>query len=185
MDLKESYKAMLKGPIWDMQKIILKLNWWGCWAHARRRFFEAQKEYPKAVSLVLRIIGWIYETEALSDSHKLSAERWAYHRKKFYPRKLYWLKKVAIGLRSKVLPKSGLGKAYDYLIIYWEPLVAHIELGENRINNNLIENAIGHLRLAKRIGFLSVTPMLAKYLPLYTRCGILSVKRYRSPGMHA
>ena len=92
----------------------------------------------------------MYETEALMDSHKLSAERRAYHRKKFYPRKLYWLKKVVIGLRAKVLPKSGLGKASDYMLKYWEPLVAHIEHGETRIDNNLVENAIRPSAIGKK-----------------------------------
>ena len=44
-----------------------------------------------------------------------------------------------IGLRAKVLPKSGLGKACDYMLKYWEPLVAHIEHGETRIDNNLVK----------------------------------------------
>jgi transposase len=127
-----------------------EVKWVGCWAHARRKFFEAKSEDPKAVAFVLRIIGWMYETEALMDSHKLSAERRAYHRKKFYPRKLYWLKKVVIGLRAKVLPKSGLGKASDYMLKYWEPLVAHIEHGETRIDNNLVENAIRPSAIGKK-----------------------------------
>ena len=67
------------------------------------------------------------------------------------------------------MPKSGLGKAYDYLLKYWVLLVAHIELGETRIIRTLLKMQLGYLRLAKRIGFLSVTPMLAKDLLLYTR----------------
>ena len=65
-----------------------EVKWVGCWAYARRKFFEAENEDLKAVALVLKIIGWMYETEALMDRHKLRADRRAYHRNKFYPRKL-------------------------------------------------------------------------------------------------
>ena len=55
-----------------------------------------------------------------------------------------------IGLRAKVLPKSGLGKACDYMLKCWEPLVAHIEHGETRIDNNLVENAIRPSAIGKK-----------------------------------
>jgi len=51
-----------------------EVKWVGCWVHARRNFFEAESEEPIVVAFVLRIIGGMYETEALMDSHKLSAE---------------------------------------------------------------------------------------------------------------
>jgi len=57
---------------------------------------------------------------------------------------------VAIGLRGKVLSKSGLGKACDYTLKYWEPLVAYIEYGETRIDNNLVENAIRPYAIGKK-----------------------------------
>ncbi len=112
----------------------------GCWAHARRKFFEAESENPKAVRFVLRIIGWLYECEARWDEHKLTASNRRRHRQKHYTRPLYWLHKVALGLRQQALPKSGLGKACDYLLRNWEPLTKHLELGETRIDNNLVEN---------------------------------------------
>ena len=127
-----------------------EVKWVRCRVHARRKFFEAESEDPKVVAFILRIIGWIYETEALMDCHKVSAERRAYHRKKFYPRNLYSLKKVAIALRAKVLPKSGFGKACDNMLKYWEPLVAHIQYEETRIDNNLVKNAIRSSAIGKK-----------------------------------
>jgi transposase len=44
--------------------------------------------------------------------------------------------------RSRVLPKSTLGKACDYLLGQWAPLIAHLHHGESRLDNNLVENAI-------------------------------------------
>ena len=36
------------------------------------------------------------------------------------------------------------------MLKYWEPLAAHIKLGETRINNNLIENAIRPSAIGKK-----------------------------------
>jgi transposase len=124
--------------------------WVGCWAHARRKFFEAEGENPKAVRFVLRIIGWLYEAEARWDEHQLSPQRRQAHRQRHYPRPLYWLKKVAIGLRERMPPKSGLAKACDYLLRYWTPLTAHLAHGETRLDNNLIENAIRPSAIGKK-----------------------------------
>lgn len=127
-----------------------EVTWVGCWAHARRRFFEAERESPKAVRFVLRIIGWLYECEARWDENKLTHSNRKRHRQKHYPRKLYWLKKVVLGLRERALPKSDLGKACDYLLRYWVPLTAHLDHGETRLDNNLIENAIRPSAIGKK-----------------------------------
>jgi len=52
------------------------------------------------------------------------------------------LKRLAVWARSRVLPKSTLGKACDYLLSQWAPLIAHLHHGESRLDNNLVENAI-------------------------------------------
>jgi len=122
----------------------------GCWAHARRKFFESESENPRAVAFVLRIIGWLYECEAKWDENELTVSNRKRHRQKHYRRPLYWLHKVVVGLRQKVLPKSGLGKACDYLLRNWEPLTRHLELGETRLDNNLVENAIRPSAIGKK-----------------------------------
>ena len=127
-----------------------EVTWLCCWAHARRKFFEAECESPKAVHFVLRIIGWLYECEAQWDENNLTISNRQRHRQKHYPRKLYWLKKVVIGLRARTLPKSGLGKACDYLLRFWTPLTAHLAHGETRLDNNLIENAIRPSAIGKK-----------------------------------
>src|SRR5450432_199104 len=127
-----------------------EVTWEGCWAHARRKFFEAQSEAPKAARLILRIIGWLYQAEARWDQHPLTPAQRKVHRERYYTRPLYWLKKVALGLRERALPKSALGKACDYLLRSWAPLTAHLQHGETRLDNNLIENAIRPSAIGKK-----------------------------------
>jgi hypothetical protein len=88
-----------------------EVTWLACWAHCRRRYYAAKDESPKAVRFVLRLIGWLYECEQLWA--KLPETELRRHRSKYYPRKLYWLKKVVTGLRARALPKTGIYKACD------------------------------------------------------------------------
>jgi hypothetical protein len=152
--LIDGFKGILQSDMYGAYESYARehpeITWVGCWAHARRKFFEAERENPKAVRLILLIIGWLYECEALWDENKLTASNRKRHRKKHYTRKLYWLKKIALGLRQRVLPKSGLGKACDYLLKYWEPLTRHLEHGETRLDNNLVENAIRPSAIGKK-----------------------------------
>lgn len=96
------------------------------------------------------IVGWLYECEAKWDEHNLTASNRRRHRQKLYPRPLYWLKKLATGIRERMPPKSGLAKACDYLLRYWQPLTAHLEHGETRLDNNLVENAIRPSAIGKK-----------------------------------
>lgn len=152
--LIEGYQGILQSDGYGAYEAYAKqhagVTWVACWAHARRKFFEAEKEWPKAVRVVLLIIGWLYECEVCWDENKLNAAQRQRHRAKHYPRKLYWLKKVATGMRERVPPKSGLGKACDYLLRYWGALSAHVDHGETRLDNNLVENAIRPSAIGKK-----------------------------------
>ena len=152
--LIEGYRGILQSDGYGAYEAHVRehpeVTWVACWAHARRKFFEAEGEHPKAVRLILLIIGWLYECEALWDKHDLTPADRRRHRLKHYPRRLYWLKKLAVGLRERVLPKSALGRACDYLLRYWAPLTAHLEHGETRLDNNLVENAIRPSAIGKK-----------------------------------
>src|SRR5690606_4888947 len=116
--LIEGYQGILQSDGYGAYEAHAKehpeVTWVACWAHARRKFFEAEREWPKAVRLILMIISWLYECEAQYDEHHLTPAQRARHRRKYYPRPLYWLKKVTTGVRERVPPRSGLGKACDY-----------------------------------------------------------------------
>lgn len=118
--------------------------WLGCWAHARRKFFEAQSQSPRITKAALRLIGRMYRREREWDNQKLEA--WQRARERAKPeglaRTMQALKRLAIRVRQQVLPKSKLGQACDYLLNQWEPLMNHQHYGESRLDNNLVENAI-------------------------------------------
>src|SRR5208283_1395784 len=71
-------------------------------------------------------------------------------RQAHFARSLKWLHQLAQTLRERALPKSQLGKACDYLLAHWKPLTAHLQHGETRLDNNLIENAIRPSAIGKK-----------------------------------
>lgn len=126
------------------------ITWVACWAHCRRRFFESQSEHPKAAALILRLIGQLYQKEREWDAERVSIEQRRELRQLHFAQPLRWLKRITLGLRERVLPKSGLGKACDYLLGHWTPLTAHLDHGETKLDNNLVENAIRPSAIGKK-----------------------------------
>jgi transposase len=123
--------------------------WIGCWAHARRKFFEAAAERPRTATIILRLIGRLYQLEHQWDEENVGEARAAL-RTKHFARPLYWLRRLALALRTKVLPKSGLGQACTYLLNQWQPLTTHLQHSQTRLDNNAVENAIRPSALGKK-----------------------------------
>jgi transposase len=130
--------------------------WVGCWAHARRKFIEAQGENPKAARVALKLSGRLYRLEREWDEADLAAGRErdvaerARLRARHHERTLRWLHALALALRERARPKSGLGVASGYLLSQWTPLSRHVEHGQTRLDNNLVENAIRPTAVGKK-----------------------------------
>jgi transposase len=125
--------------------------WVGCWAHARRKFNEAQPEAPQATRVILKLIAGMYRLERRWDEDAVTdpAAR-ARLRTSHFARTLTWLNRITVAERKKARPQSLLGKACDYLLTYWDPLTAHLRYGITRLDNNLIENAIRPSAIGKK-----------------------------------
>ena len=123
--------------------------WVGCWAHARRKFFEAAHERPKTAHRVLRLVAQLYRLERTRDETQVGDQRAAL-RQKHFARPLYWLRRLAVVLQRKVLPQSGLGQACAYRLDHWTPLTTHLKHSQTRLDNNLVENAIRPSAIGKK-----------------------------------
>jgi len=151
--LLEGYRGLLQSDGYEAYPSFAReregVVWLGCWAHARRYFFEAAAEKPRTAERILRTIAQLYRLERQWDEAEVGAGRAAL-RQKHFARPLYWLRKLAVALRARVLPKSGLGRACAYLLDHWEPLTAHLRYSESRLDNNLVENAIRPSAIGKK-----------------------------------
>lgn len=146
--LTDDYVGLLQSDGYDAYASYARSHpavaWLGCWAHARRYFFEAQSDHPRVAKAALRLIGRMYRREREWDEQKLEpAERTRERAKpEGLARTMTSLHRLALRVRQTVRPKSTLGKACDYLLSQWAPLVAHLQHGQSRLDNNLVENAI-------------------------------------------
>ena len=124
----------------------------GCWAHARRKFYEARDQAPTQAGFILRQIGHLYKIEArlrdakagpmLREAVRSSQSRLIYRR---IERTLTHLKKA-----GRYLPRSSMGKAIDYALSNFPLLGVYIGDGRVEIDNNLVENSIRPTAIGKK-----------------------------------
>ncbi len=113
-----------------------------CLTHARRKFAELEKVYPKACGYALDRIGEIYRHEAAAREMS-DEERLAYHRKHSLPI-MSELKEWMEGefREKRVEPNSSLGKAMAYFQNHYEKLAQFCHVAGAPIDNNVAEQAL-------------------------------------------
>lgn len=116
----------------------------GCWAHARRKFVEAQKAQPNnktgKTNWALNHIQKLYRIES-AIKEKTALEKQDTRQEKALPLLndfKTWLDKSA----SQVPPKSTMGQAIAYCLNQWQKLIRYIDDGHLNIDNNRAERAI-------------------------------------------
>ena len=146
----------------------------GCWAHARR-YFEKALDYNEAnASHVMILIQKLYDIERKATLLKLDPdERKNLRLEESHP----ILNEIGtyIAVQSRIeLPKSPLGKAYDYCLNRWNTLLDYLKDGNLQIDNNLIENAIRPLALGRKnylfAGSHDAANNIAMYYSFFATC---------------
>ena len=126
----------------------------GCFAHARRKFVEAQKVAPSkkgATSKADMAVSFIKKLYAIENKIKdLSPEkRLAIRQRESVPQleKLKnWLDKSLV----TTLPKGKTGMALSYLAKNWNKLTLYVEDERLNIDNNTVENAIRPFAIGRK-----------------------------------
>jgi transposase len=119
-----------------------------CWAHARRKFFEAQGSSAEKSGHVLQKIGLLYDVErTLREAKASPGERARVRREEAGP-VLEDLKTWLEADRS--LPKSPFGKATAYALTRWKELTRYVGEGRLEIDNNLVENQVRPVALGRK-----------------------------------
>lgn len=126
----------------------------GCFAHARRKFFEAIKILPKEKQPETEAYWFIQQIRALYQIERsiktLSAEqRYQQRQLKSLPI-LNLIQQRMQDLISSVPPSTLLGKALHYLNNEWPYLIRFIDFGELHIDNNLCEQTIRPFVLGRK-----------------------------------
>jgi len=150
----------------------------GCWAHVRRKFFDAAKLDPKNVRCVAVVaaIGALYELERQAREAKLTFSEREALRARECPSRLAALKTLITQSGAGALPKSALGKACTYALNQWERLERYAGPGHGmvEIDNNWAENAMRGVALGRKnwiqIGSESAGPKVAALLSVLETC---------------
>ena len=127
----------------------------GCWAHARRKFFEARKENGRLADEALFYIGKLYEVEREADALDEADGKPDYERRrklreeKAYPeiRKFETWMEVNI---VKCPPKSLMEEAISYTYRILKKLSLYVTDGRYRIDDNMVENSIRPLAIGRK-----------------------------------
>ena len=119
-----------------------------CWAHARRKFYDARMSDPARAHYVLGLIRQIYDVE--EEARGMSEdERLALRQQKTVPvldELEAWLNEQ----KDELLPKSPLGVAVGYALNQWQALRRFAEDGALEIDNNIAERAIRPLAIGRK-----------------------------------
>ncbi|TVQ20497.1 MAG: IS66 family transposase [Bacteroidetes bacterium] len=121
-----------------------------CWAHARRYFDKALGNDYQRASHVMKLIQVLYSVEALArEANMTSIERHALRLEKSLP-VINEIGQYIYNEKSKVTPKSPIGKAFEYCSNRWISLQNYLKEGILEIDSNLVENAIRPLALGRK-----------------------------------
>src|SRR5262249_39052482 len=111
-----------------------------CWAHARRKFFEARSNAPREANEVLEYIRQLYDIEDRARDWT-AEERLALRQREALPI-LDRIESYLDALSGRVLPKSALGKAVTYARNQRAALCQYVSDGRLTIDNNVSERTL-------------------------------------------
>ena len=160
----EAYDTAVK----DMREIVHV----GCFAHARRKFFEASKATKKSKSAEegIKYIRKLYYIENQMREQFPDEKRFIEERKKSAQPVLSDFKGWLIKRSEEVPPSLLLGKAIHYSLSQWNKMTAYLESPCLTPDNNACENAIRPFVLGRKNWLFNQSPDGAE-----SSCGMYSL----------
>jgi transposase len=124
----------------------------GCWAHVRRKFYEARESSPRLAGWWLNQIQQLYRIEARLREHRAGPSLRAAVRASESRPVIKRIERALLKLKAsgRQLPQSPLGLAMDYALGQWRTLEIYLSDGRVEIDNNLVENAIRPTAIGKK-----------------------------------
>ncbi len=117
-----------------------------CWAHVRRKFFDAQGDYPEEANEVLDLIDELFTIERSAKSF----DELRLLRKNKSALIVDKIEKWLLKNRTKCRPEDGLRKAIDYAQGYWHGLIKFLKDEKIPLSNNEAERTIRHAVMGRK-----------------------------------
>ena len=129
----------------DSQGRIIEV---ACWAHARRKFFDALSNAPREANQMLEWIRQLYDIEDRARDFTPAA-RLELRQRESVPI-LDRIENDLAVLKERMLPKSALGKAVNYARNQWAALRRYTTDGRLTIDNNVSERTLRLQAIGRR-----------------------------------
>jgi transposase len=158
-----------------------KLVHGACWAHARRKFFEAHQLSPSesVAKRIVLLIDQLFDIDAEARTQKLDVAARDRLRQQQARPLLDTIKREIETARGQALPASKLGGAIAYTLALWERLKRFLEHPELELSNNLAENSMRPVALGRKnwihIGSPQAGPKVAAILSIVETCRRLGI----------
>lgn len=120
----------------------------GCWAHARRKFVEAEKTAPEIAREAVELVRALYAAEHRGKN--LSAAARLELRQASSAPVLAALKEKFRGWKQELLPKHPMAEALNYALGQWEELTVFCSDGAVPIDNNVSEREMKRVVLNRK-----------------------------------
>lgn len=120
----------------------------GCWAHARRKFVEAEKTAPEIAREALAFIGALFAVEKQAKEISV-AERLALRQAQSQP-VLATLREKLLGWKEQLLPKHPMADAVNYVLGQWTELNVFCSDGAVPLDNNVSEREMKRVVLNRK-----------------------------------
>jgi transposase len=132
----------------------------GCWAHARRKFFEAREVAKAKGSADMGVSGIdsLFRIERILRDQDLTSEQFTQRRREqaqpVLEKLLLWLQERD----GQVPPSTALGKAIGYTLAQWVKLIRYLDSPLLSPDNNACERAIRPFVIGRKNWLISGSP---------------------------
>jgi transposase len=140
-DAYSGYDALYKQPKRGLVEV-------SCWAHTRRKWYEARSSDLQGATTALAFIGLLYKIERRA--RELGRQERYALRQRFAVPVLEQFKEYLERERLRVLPKSPEGMALAYALSNWAALRRYAEDGDLSIDNNGAERSLRGIAVGRR-----------------------------------
>jgi transposase len=134
-DAYPAYDSFFTDPTRELVEV-------GCWAHARRHFYQAQDNDPSRMRTVLLLIAQLYQVEKVGRERGLRGEELLLLREHGARPLLEKIHAYLQEIREALLPKSEAGQAVAYALKNWTALQRYCGNPDLAIDNNATERSL-------------------------------------------
>jgi transposase len=131
----------------DRERDVIEV---ACWAHTRRKFYEAQSSDLMRSTVLLAYIRLLYDVEREARDRNLDREeRRALRQARAQP-VLDDIRNYLAREQHQALPKSPIGQAIAYALSNWDALIRYCRDGDLAIDNNGAERSLRGVAVGRK-----------------------------------